>query len=62
LLLLATDSPHVEQNRTHIGRFETAVPHAHVRWVADAGHALLTDVGPPLGDEIAAWLAEHALA
>jgi hypothetical protein len=32
-----------------------------VRWVADAGHALLTDVGPPLGDEIAAWLAEHAL-
>ena len=56
LLLLATEPPHVDQNREHIGRFEAAVPHADVRWVPDAGHGILADVGPPLGDEIAVWL------
>jgi hypothetical protein len=56
LLLLATERPHVDQNREHIGRFEAAVPHAEVRWVPDAGHGILADVGPPLGDEIAVWL------
>jgi pimeloyl-ACP methyl ester carboxylesterase len=58
LLLLATEPPHLDQNREHIGRFEAAVPHAEVRWVPDAGHGILADVGPPLGDEIAEWLAE----
>jgi pimeloyl-ACP methyl ester carboxylesterase len=57
LLLLATEPPHVDQNREHIGRFEAAVPHAEVRWVPGAGHGILADVGPPLGDEIAEWLA-----
>lgn len=57
LLLLATEPPHVDQNREHVGRFEAAVPHAEVRWVAGAGHGILADVGPPLGDEIAGWLA-----
>jgi pimeloyl-ACP methyl ester carboxylesterase len=57
LLLLATEPPHVDQNREHIGRFESAVPHAEVRWVPGAGHGILGDVGPPLGDEIAEWLA-----
>jgi haloalkane dehalogenase len=56
LLLLATEPPHVDQNRDHIGRFEAAVPHAEVRWVPGAGHGILADVGPPLGDEIADWL------
>jgi pimeloyl-ACP methyl ester carboxylesterase len=58
LLLLATEPPHVDQNREHIGGFEAAVPHAEVRWVPGAGHGILADVGPPLGDEIAEWLAE----
>jgi len=57
LLLLATEPPHVDQNREHIARFEAAVPHAEVRWVAGASHGILADVGPPLGDEIAEWLA-----
>jgi hypothetical protein len=29
---------------------------ADVRWAANAGHDLLADVGPALGDEIAGWL------
>jgi pimeloyl-ACP methyl ester carboxylesterase len=61
LLLLATESPHVEQNRQHIGRFEAAVPHAEVRWVEGAGHGLFAASGPPLHDEIATWLVVQAL-
>ena len=61
LLFLATEPPHVEQNRAHIGRFEVAVPHAEVRWVDGAGHGMLADVGPPLGDEIADWLVGQGL-
>jgi pimeloyl-ACP methyl ester carboxylesterase len=57
LLLLATEEPHVIQNREHIARFEEAVPHAEVRWVDGASHGLIADVGPPLGDEIAEWLS-----
>lgn len=56
LLFLATEQPHGDQNREHIGRFAGAVPHADIRWVDGATHGLLADVGPPLGDEIAAWL------
>jgi len=61
LLFLATELPHAEQNRTHIGRFEAAMPHAEVRWVDGAGHGILADVGPPLGDEIADWLVGQGL-
>ena len=61
LLLLATEPPHGAQNRAHIGRFEAAVPHADVRWVDGAGHGILADVGPPLGDEIADWLVARGL-
>ena len=57
LLFLATEEPHVTQNREHIARFEAAVPHAEVRWIDGAGHGLIADVGPPLGDEIADWLS-----
>ena len=28
--------------------------------LTNADHGIVDDVGPPLGDEIAAWLAEHA--
>jgi pimeloyl-ACP methyl ester carboxylesterase len=61
LLFLATEPPHVEQNRAHIARFETAVPHADVRWVDGASHGILADVGAPLGDEIATWLVAQGL-
>jgi pimeloyl-ACP methyl ester carboxylesterase len=61
LLFLATEPPHVHENRKHIARFETAVPHADVRWPEGAGHGILADVGPPLGDAIATWLVEQGL-
>jgi pimeloyl-ACP methyl ester carboxylesterase len=61
LLFLATEPPHVHENRRHIARFEAAVPHADVRWPERAGHGLLADVGPPLGDAIATWLVEQGL-
>jgi pimeloyl-ACP methyl ester carboxylesterase len=61
LLFLATEPPHVEQNRAQIGAFATAVPHADVRWVDGAGHGILADVGAPLGDEIATWLVAQGL-
>jgi pimeloyl-ACP methyl ester carboxylesterase len=56
LLFLATDPPHGDQNRAHVGRFSEALPNAEIRWIEDAGHGLLTDVGPPLAVEIADWL------
>jgi pimeloyl-ACP methyl ester carboxylesterase len=56
LLLLATKPPHVDQSREHLPRFQSAVPHADVRWVDGAGHDLIDFVGPPLGDEIAVWV------
>jgi len=61
LLFLATELPHVDQNREHIGKFEAALTGAHVQWVEGAGHGLLEDVGAPLGDEIAGWLVEQGL-
>ena len=60
LLLLATVDPHGTQNREHVGEFEQALPQAEVRWIEGAGHGLLDDVGPPLGDEIGAWLQSRA--
>jgi pimeloyl-ACP methyl ester carboxylesterase len=62
LLLLATQPPHVEQNREHAPRFRAAVPHADVRWVDGASHGVIADAGAPLGDEIGAWITEAAAA
>jgi hypothetical protein len=28
-----------------------------VRWVDGASHGVIADAGPPLGDEIAAWIS-----
>jgi pimeloyl-ACP methyl ester carboxylesterase len=56
LLLLATEEPWGSQNRELIERFEAAVPHAEVRWVEGATHAIPADLGPELGDDIADWL------
>ena len=60
LLLLATQPPHVDQNREHLPRFQAAVPHADVRWVDGASHGVIADTGPPLGDEIAAWVTAQS--
>jgi pimeloyl-ACP methyl ester carboxylesterase len=57
LLLLATEPPHGDQNREHIGGFERSIPHAEVRWVEGATHGIVGTTGPGLGDELAAWLA-----
>jgi pimeloyl-ACP methyl ester carboxylesterase len=57
LALLATEPPHGEQNRAHIAKFESAMPHAEIRWVEGAGHGIVDTTGPGLGDEIAHWLA-----
>ena len=57
LLFLATQPPHVDQNREHLPRFQESVPHAQVEWVEGASHGLIADVGPPLGDRIAAFLS-----
>jgi pimeloyl-ACP methyl ester carboxylesterase len=57
LLLLATANPHGDQNREHLPKFQAAVPHADVRWVEGASHGVIADAGPPLGDEIAAWIS-----
>jgi pimeloyl-ACP methyl ester carboxylesterase len=61
LLLLATEPPHGEQNREHIARFESALPQADVRFINGAGHGILADIGPPLGEEIADWLVAQGL-
>jgi pimeloyl-ACP methyl ester carboxylesterase len=57
LLLLATLPPHVEVNERLVSAFVQALPHAEVRWVPNAGHGLLADAGPALGEEIAGWLS-----
>jgi pimeloyl-ACP methyl ester carboxylesterase len=61
LLFLATQPPHVDVNRAHVAKFETALPYADVRWVDGASHGLVDDVGAPLGDEIAGWLVEQGI-
>ncbi len=56
LLMLATGDPWGAQNRELVPRFETAVPHAEIRWLEGATHAIPADLGPALGDELADWL------
>lgn len=61
LLFLATEGEHGELNRAHAGKFEAAIPHAEVRRPAGATHGIVEDLGPPLADDIAAWLVEQGL-
>ena len=56
LLLLATREPWGAQNEEHVPRFEAALPHAEIRRVEGAGHALTADLGPELGTLVADWL------
>jgi len=62
LLLLATQPPHVDQNREHLPRFQAAVPHADVRWVDGASHGVIADAGPALGDQIGEWVRAEVRA
>jgi pimeloyl-ACP methyl ester carboxylesterase len=62
LLMLATLPPHVEVNERFVSAFVQALPDADVRWVENAGHGLLADAGPKLGDEIAEWLTAQTPA
>lgn len=58
LLLTATEPPELRmQNEAGVERFRAAVPQADVVAVENAGHSLLTDVGPELGHVIGRWLA-----
>ena len=56
LLLLATREPWGAQNDEHAPRFEAAMPHAEIRRIDGAGHALTADLGPELGTLLADWL------
>jgi pimeloyl-ACP methyl ester carboxylesterase len=58
MLLLATLPPHVDVNERLVSAFVQALPNADVHWVANAGHGLLADAGPSLGDHIGDWLAK----
>jgi len=60
LLLLATREPWGSQNDEHAPGFEAALPHAEVKRVAGAGHALTADLGPVLGSLVADWLDANA--
>jgi pimeloyl-ACP methyl ester carboxylesterase len=57
LLLVATLPPELEAyRRGAVARFRAAVPEADVRAIDGAGHDLLADAGPAVGELIAAWL------
>jgi pimeloyl-ACP methyl ester carboxylesterase len=56
LLLLATREPWGSQNEEYAPRFERSLPHAEVRRIEGAGHALTADLGPELGTLVADWL------
>jgi pimeloyl-ACP methyl ester carboxylesterase len=61
LLFLATEGEHGETNRAHSAKFEAAMPHAEVRRPSGTTHGIVEDLGPPLADELAAWLVEQGL-
>ena len=61
LLFLATEGEHGAVNRAHVAKFESALPHAEVRWPPGTTHGIVEDVGAPLADEIAAWLVDQGL-
>jgi hypothetical protein len=62
LLLVATEPPELEEYRTEAAAcFQAAVPHADVRRMEGAGHDLVVDLGPELGELIDRWLSERGL-
>jgi pimeloyl-ACP methyl ester carboxylesterase len=61
LLFLATEGTHGELNRAHSAKFEAALPHAEIRRPPGTTHGIVEDIGPPLADEIAAWLVDQGI-
>lgn len=62
LMLVATEPEALEPYRAEaVARFRAAVPDADVRRLEGAGHDLVVDVGPELGELVAAWLHERGL-
>jgi pimeloyl-ACP methyl ester carboxylesterase len=57
LLFLATEPPAGDLSRLHIGRFQSAIPDADVRWLEGATHDMFGEVGDEqLASDIADWL------
>jgi len=58
LLLLAGQPPErLAQQRASAAAFAEQVPRARLRWMQGHGHNLVAEIGEPLGDELADWLA-----
>lgn len=62
LLFVAGEPPELEPYRAEaVERFRSALPAADVRRMDGAGHDLVADLGPELGELIAGWLGEQGL-
>jgi pimeloyl-ACP methyl ester carboxylesterase len=62
LLLVASEPPELEAYRAGaVARFRAALPAAEVRRLDDAGHDLVADLGPALGELVAGWLGRRGL-
>jgi pimeloyl-ACP methyl ester carboxylesterase len=62
LLLAATEPPELEPYREEaLARFRAALPAADVRRMEGAGHDLVADLGPDLGELIADWLGRRGV-
>jgi pimeloyl-ACP methyl ester carboxylesterase len=61
LLLLATEPEDARAaNEAAATRFQTAIPHADVRFCEGWGHDLIADGGPELADLVGDWLRTNA--
>jgi hypothetical protein len=59
LLVTATEPPEArERNRAGAKRLLATIPAAEWRELEGAGHDLISDRGPELGELVAAWLDE----
>jgi pimeloyl-ACP methyl ester carboxylesterase len=62
LLLVATEPPELESYRAEaLARFTAALPAAEVRRMEGAGHDLVVDLGPALGELVSEWLGRKGL-
>ena len=62
LMLVASEPAELEPYREEaVARFRAALPAADVRRMEGAGHDLVADLGPELGELVAEWLAREGL-